>query len=167
MNAKIMVANIARAFANADPAHASLYNDNARGYSVQLDALDVWIRIQIDSLASKKLVTNHDAFGYYVQRYGLKFVGSVIPSFDTQAELSSNGLSDLVVKIRAEHVKAVFSESSLPAKTAATIAHEAGVKIISGKDALYGDTLGAPGSAGATYLTMERHNTEVIVDNLR
>ena len=73
-------------------------------------------------LANKKLVTNHDAFGYYVDRYGLEFVGSVIPSFDTQAELSSGDISDLVAKIEREGVKAVFSEASLPPKTAEAIA---------------------------------------------
>ena len=70
-------------------------------------------------------------------------------------------------KIKAKGVKAVFSETSLPAKTADAIGREAGVKVVAGEDALYGDSLGPPGSAGATYLDMERHNTKEIVDNLR
>ena len=112
-------------------------------------------------------MSNHDAFGYYVDRYGLEFVGSVIPSFDTQAELSSNDISDLVRKIRSQGVKAVFSEASLPPKTAEAIASQAGVKVVAGEDALYGDTLGAPGSDGDTYLKMMEHNTKEIVDNLK
>ena len=66
----------------------------------------------MDTLTNKKLVTNHDAFGYYVDRYGLEFVGSTIPSFDTSAELSASDIQDLVAKIKAQGVKAVFSESS-------------------------------------------------------
>ena len=132
-----------------------------------LDGLDREIASELSALTNRKLVTNHDAFGYYVDRYGLQLVGSVIPSFDTQAELSSRDISDLVAKIRSEGVKAVFSEASLPPKTAAAIASQAGVKIVQGDDALFGDSLGPPGSDGDTYLKMQRHNTKVIVENLR
>ena len=91
----------------------------------------------------------------------------MVVSFDTAAELSARDVNDLVAKIRATGVKAVFSESSLPAKTAEAIGREAGVKVIAGENALYGDTLGPTGSEGATYVDMMRHNTKVIVDNLR
>jgi zinc/manganese transport system substrate-binding protein/manganese/iron transport system substrate-binding protein len=64
-------------------------------------------------------------------------------------------------------VKAIFVETTVPAKTARAIAREAGVEVVSGEDSLYGDALGPPGSDGATYLQMMRHNTRVIVDNLR
>ncbi len=166
-NAKIMVATMAKAFAAADPAAADRFAANLASYSARLDQLDADIAAKIATLTNKKLVTNHDAFGYYVARYGLDFVGSVIPSFDSQAELSPQDINDLVAKIKGEGVKAVFSEASLPPKTAAAIASEAGVKVVAGADALYGDSLGPPGSAGATYLEMEEHNTEEIVDNLR
>jgi ABC-type Zn uptake system ZnuABC Zn-binding protein ZnuA len=63
-------------------------------------------------------------------------------------------------------VKAVFSEASLPSKTAEAIASQAGVKVVAGEDALYSDSLGPPGSDGDTYLKMQRHNTRVIVENL-
>jgi ABC-type Zn uptake system ZnuABC Zn-binding protein ZnuA len=166
-NAKIMVTNIAHAFAAADPAAASRFDANLASYSARLDQLDSDIAAQIATVSNKKLVTNHDAFGYYVQHYGLEFVGSIIPSLDSQAELSAADITDLVAKIKSQGVKAVFSEGSLPAKTAEAIAKEAGVKVVAGKDALYGDTLGPPGSDGDTYLKMERHNTAVIVENLR
>ncbi|HEY4333404.1 MAG TPA: metal ABC transporter substrate-binding protein [Ilumatobacteraceae bacterium] len=166
-NAKIMVANIAAAFAAADPADAALFRANLASYSAHLDALDASIAKQLATLTNKKLVTNHDAFGYYVDHYGLDFVGSVIPSFDSQAELSPHDIDTLVAKIKAQGVKAIFSESSLPPKTAEAIAKEAGVKVLAGDDALYGDTLGPPGSAGDTYLKMEQHNTEEIVENLQ
>ena len=166
-NAKIMVANVTKALVAADPPGASTYEANRDAYDTQLDALDREIASELSALTNRKLVTNHDAFGYYVDRYRLQFVGSVIPSFDTQAELSSRDISDLVAKIRSEGVKAVFSEASLPPKTAAAIASQAGVKIVQGDDALFGDSLGPPGSDGDTYLKMQRHNTKVIVENLR
>ncbi|MFT3853766.1 MAG: metal ABC transporter substrate-binding protein [Ilumatobacteraceae bacterium] len=166
-NAKIMATNIADALATADPANAATYRANLAAYSAQLDQLDAEIATQIGSLTDKKLVTNHDAFAYYVARYGLDFVGSVIPSFDTQAELSPSDVQDLVARIREQGVKAIFTESSLPPKTAEAIAAEAGVKVVAGDDGLYGDSLGPAGSDGDTYLKMMRHNTRVIVQNLR
>jgi zinc/manganese transport system substrate-binding protein/manganese/iron transport system substrate-binding protein len=166
LNAKIMCANIERAFAAADPAHAATYKANLDAYDAKLASLDAWIARQLSGLANKKLVTNHDAFGYYVDRYGLQFVGSVIPSFDTSAELSGKQVAELVAKIRQTGVKAIFSESSLPPKTAETIGREAHVRVVAGEGALYGDTLGPPGSDGATYLQMEEHNTRVLVSAL-
>jgi ABC-type Zn uptake system ZnuABC Zn-binding protein ZnuA len=165
-NAMVMAATIERALAAADPADAGRFRANLAAYTRQLQALDSEVQRQIDSLANKKLVTNHDAFGYYIDRYGLQFVGSVIPSFDSSAELSGRDIRDLVAKIKATKVKAVFSETSLPPRTAETIGREAGVKVVTGEDALYGDTLGPAGSDGDTYLKMIRHNTRTIVSNL-
>jgi ABC-type Zn uptake system ZnuABC Zn-binding protein ZnuA len=166
LNAKIMVANIEQALAAADPDDAATFKGNLDAYDAKLDALDADVARQIDGLANKKLVTNHDAFAYYVQRYHLDFVGSIIPSFDTSAELSAKDLTDLVAKVKATGVKAIFSETSLPPKTAETIANEAHVKVVEGEDALYGDALGPAGSDGATYLQMVEHNTKTIVSNL-
>jgi ABC-type Zn uptake system ZnuABC Zn-binding protein ZnuA len=165
-NAEVMVANIDRAFAAADPAEARVFRANLAGYTEQLQVLDAEVQRQIDSLANKNLVTNHDAFGYYIDRYGLQFVGSVIPSFDSSAELSGRDIRDLVTKIKATKVKAVFSETTLPPKAAETIAREAGVKVVEGEGAMYGDSLGPAGSDGDTYLKMIRHNTRTIVSNL-
>jgi ABC-type Zn uptake system ZnuABC Zn-binding protein ZnuA len=165
-NAQLMVATVERALAQAEPAGAARFQTNLTAYTRQLQTLDTEVARQIDSLANKKLVTNHDAFGYYIDRYGLEFVGSIIPSFDTAAELSGRDIRDLVAKIEQTKVKAIFSETSLPPRTAETIAREAGVKVVEGEDALYGDSLGPPGSDGDTYLKMIRHNTATIVGNL-
>ncbi len=165
-NAKRMAANIERGLATAEPAAAAAFEANLAAYSRRLEALDAEVERQIDSLANKKVVTNHDAFGYYIDRYGLELVGSVIPSFDSSAELSGRDIRDLVARIRATGVRAVFSETSLPPRAAETIAREAGVKVVTGEDALYGDALGPPGSDGDTYLKMIRHNTRTIVSNL-
>src|SRR5688572_28241111 len=166
-NAKVMVRNIAAALAAADPAHAADYEANAAAYTSELDRLDGEIAAEIARLVNRKLVTNHDALGYYVDRYGLEFVGSIIPSFDTSAELSAADVSGVVSRIRQAGVKAVFSESSVPPKTAEAIGRDAGVTVVAGDDALYVDSLGPRGSDGDTYLKMLRHNTRVIVDRLR
>ncbi|HZD71917.1 MAG TPA: metal ABC transporter substrate-binding protein [Actinomycetes bacterium] len=166
LNAKVMVANIERALAAADPTDAGYFKANLDAYSAKLDRLDRQIAGQISTLRNRKLVSNHDAFGYYVDRYHLEFVGSIIPSFDTSAELSAKDVSDIVAKVKAAGVKAIFSETSLPPKTAETIAAEAHVKVVEGESALYGDSLGPPGSDGATYLQMMEHNTKTIVSNL-
>ena len=161
-NAKIMSANIERALAAADPAAKGTFERNLRVYDAKLDTLDRGIAQQLEGLTNRKIVTNHDAFGYYLDRYGLELVGSIIPSFDSSAELSAKAVSDIVAKIRATGVEAVFSETSIPAKTAEVIAREAHVKVVGGSNALYGDSLGPPGSDGATYLTMMEHNTKTI-----
>jgi ABC-type Zn uptake system ZnuABC Zn-binding protein ZnuA len=165
-NAQVMAANVERALAAAEPAAAPGFADRLAAYTRELRALDAEVARQIDSLANKKLVTNHDAFGYYIDRYGLELVGSVIPSADTSAELSGRDIRDLVARIRATKVKAVFTEASLPARAAETIAAEAGVKVVAGEGALYGDSLGPAGSDADTYLKMIRHNTATIVANL-
>ncbi len=169
LNVKIMAADIERGLAQADPGNAGYYHANRVAYDARLATLDADIRRQIATIppGNRKLVTNHDAFGYYLARYGLTFVGSIIPSFDTSAELSGSSIRDLVDRIRETGVKAVFSESSLPPRTARTIATEAGVRVVAGEDSLYGDTLGPSGSDGATYLQMEEHNTREIVAALK
>jgi zinc/manganese transport system substrate-binding protein/manganese/iron transport system substrate-binding protein len=163
-----MARNIAVGLSAKDPTDAAFFQRNYTRYAAQLDLLDRNIHDKISTLPAgqRKLVTNHDAFGYYVDRYGLQFVGSIIPSFDTSAELSGKDISDLVARIKATGVKAIFSEASLPPKTAQTIGQEAGVRVIGGEDALYGDTLGPAGSAGDTYLKMEEHNTMTIAEAL-
>lgn len=167
-NAKVMVANVARGLAAAVPERSAEISARAEAYTAALDALDADVRSQIDTIppARRKLVTNHDALGYFTDRYGITLIGSVIPSFDSQAELSASQLSALSSTIKAQGVKAIFAESSLPAKAAETVAKDAGVKVIAGDDALYADSLGPPGSAGDTYLKMVRHNTRQLVVNL-
>lgn len=165
-NAKIMVTSIAAALGKALPDKNATFTANLTAYIAQLDQLDADITAQVASLTNRKLVTNHDAFGYFIDRYGFEFVGAVIPSFDTATELSTNDVQVLVKKIRALGVKAIFSESSLPPKTAQAVATEAGVKVITGDDALYGDSLGPAGSDGDTYLKMMRHNVRTIVTAL-
>jgi zinc/manganese transport system substrate-binding protein/manganese/iron transport system substrate-binding protein len=165
-NAEIMVDNLTAALSKIDPSSASVYRANADAYKKQLDDLDHRIQEQINAIPKdrRKMVTNHDAFGYYIDRYGLTFVGSVIPSLETNAEPSAREIADLIDKIKQEGVPAIFTEVSLNPKLEQQIAQQAGVKVVSN---LYGDSLGEPGSPGDTYLGMMDYNTRTIVDALK
>jgi ABC-type Zn uptake system ZnuABC Zn-binding protein ZnuA len=110
--------------------------------------------------SQRKLVTDHDAFGYFANRYGIDVVGAVIPSQTTQAQPSAKDLSSLADLIDREHVKAIFPESSLSPKVAEAIARQTGA---SADYTLYGDTLGPADSDGVTYLQMESANTNSMV----
>jgi ABC-type Zn uptake system ZnuABC Zn-binding protein ZnuA len=165
-NAMVMAANIERGLARVDPGSAGFYEANLAAYLEALRALDTEVERQTAGLANRKVVTNHDAIGYYLDRYHLELVGSVIPSFDSSAELSGRDVRDLVAKVKATGVRAIFSETSLPPRAAETIGREAGVRVVTGEDALYGDSLGPPGSDGDSYIRMIRHNTRTIVSNL-
>ena len=160
-NAEAAVRTIRDALVAANPAAARSYRTNAAAYLRRLRALDAGIRSCLAGVppARRKLVSDHDAFGYFARRYGITVVGAVIPSQTTQAQTSAADIVRLLRVIRREHVSAVFPESSLSAKLAQQIARETGART---GYTLYGDTLGPSGSAGATYLSMERANADAM-----
>ena len=162
-----MVENIAHGLDEVPGIDAAAVDANERAYTAKLAALDDWIEENVDTVpeAERLLVTNHDAFTYFIDAYDLTFVGSVIPSFDDNAEPSAAEIDELVAKIRATGVQAVFSEASISPKAAETIAREAGVTVYSGDDALYGDSLGAEGTPGETYLGSQVHNATLILES--
>jgi len=164
-NAAVMVNNIVRGLSEARPDLADIFYQNAVEYLEKLTLLDTWATEAFASVAPEKrlLITNHDALGYFVDAYGITFVGSIMPSLDDNSEPSALEIDALIERIRQEGAIAVFSESTLSDKLAATIASEAGVAVYSGDDALYADSLGAPGTAGATYLGATLHNVTVLV----
>jgi zinc/manganese transport system substrate-binding protein len=162
-NAEAAVREIAPQLSAADPADEATFETNADAYVNKLHALDRGIRACLDSVPApdRKLVTDHDAFGYLANRYGIQVVGAVIPSQTTQAQPSAKDLSDLAALVRSEGVMAVFPESSLSSKLADAIASQTGA---SADYTLYGDTLGPEGSSGDTYLHMEAANANAIVE---
>ncbi len=161
-NAEAAVAEIERRLAAADPTHARQFERSARGYLARLRALDDGIArcMSFVPVDRRKLVTDHDAFGYFAHRYEIDVVGAVIPSQTTQAQPSAKDLSALAALIEREHVAAIFPESSLSAGVAEAIAAQTGA---SAEYSLYGDTLGAADSDGATYLSMETANANAMV----
>ena len=142
------------------------FETNADAYDVQLDALNTWITTNIDQVpsAQRLLVTNHDAFTYFVDAYGINFLGSIIPSFDDNAEPSAAELDSLIALIKNSGATAIFSEASISPKLAKTIASEAGVKVYSGDNALYSDSLGVSGSDGETYIKATIHNVTMLMN---
>lgn len=164
-NVQRMVARIRDTLSAVDPSGQATYAANAATYTAELEQLDrdimaQWAAVPVDQ---RKLVTNHDAFGYYVARYGLTFVGSVLGSISTEAEPSAAEVQRLIQDIRAQGVRAIFTESSINPRLAEQISQQAGVRIFSN---LYGDSLGRPGSEGDTYLRMMRFNTQTMVDGM-
>ncbi|WP_241992399.1 metal ABC transporter substrate-binding protein [Cryobacterium lactosi] len=166
-NAETMVATIADGLVAASSTHAADFEANEAVYAGRLAELDAWIRENIDTVpaAERLLVSNHDAFGYFTAAYDITYVGSVIPSFDDNAEPSAAEIDALVAAVKATGVKAVFSEASINPKAADTIAAEAGVAVYSGEDALYGDSLGPADSDGATYVATQLHNVRLILES--
>ena len=164
-NARVMVNNIVVGLMRARPDLSETFARNGSAYDAQLALLDAWAVEAFASVpvAQRILVTNHDALAYFVRDYDITFLGSILPSLDDNAEPSAADVDALVSKIRASGAVAVFSENTVSAKLAATIAREAGVVVYSGEQALYADSLGAPASAGATYLGATIHNVTVLV----
>jgi zinc/manganese transport system substrate-binding protein/manganese/iron transport system substrate-binding protein len=165
-NAILMVRNVATGLATADPSGAATYQANADRYIAALQALDSELAARIATVpaASRKIVTDHDAFGYFAKHYGIQVIGTVIPSLSTAAEPDAKDLARLVATIRREHVHTVFPESSVNPRLQRAIAEESGATL--GKP-LYGDTLGPAGTPGATYLGMMRSNMDAIIAGIR
>jgi zinc/manganese transport system substrate-binding protein len=157
-NAEAAVGAIRDALVEADPHDKDVFERNTGMYLSQLRALDRRIATCFAQVppAERKLVTDHDAFGYFAGRYGIRILGAVIPSQTTQAQPSAGATARLVGLIRREHVRAIFPESSINPRLAQTIARETGA---SSDYTLYGDTLGP----GQTYLQMERANADAMV----
>ena len=161
-NAEAAVLEIRDALIEADPKNKATYQKNAKTYLARLHRLDQSIKSCMEKVpqGERKLVTDHDAFSYFAQRYGVDVVGAVIPSQSTQGQPSAREVSDLVSLIKRENVKAVFPESSINPDLARQIARQTGA---SANYTLYGDTLGPKGSDGGTYLGMEAHNATAMV----
>ncbi len=153
------VDNIAAALATIDPAGAETYRDRAEAYRLRLDSLDQTIHNFVAELPPerRKVVTSHDAFGYFEAAYGLRFV----PALGSQpdAELSAREMAALVRQIRQESIHALFLENISNPRLLESIARETGVRI-GGK--LYSDALSPPGGPASTYLEMMQHNLDVL-----
>lgn len=164
-NVIIWVNNIANSFAQADPAHASAYKANADAYIQQLTTLDAWIKDQVSQIpaANRKLVTDHEDFGYFAARYGFEQVGEVIPSVNTEAAPSAKDLAALEDAIRASGVKAVFVGTTVNPEMSSRVASDTGVKLVS----LFTDSLSQPGGGAETYLALIRYNVNAIVAALK
>jgi ABC-type Zn uptake system ZnuABC Zn-binding protein ZnuA len=164
-NTILAVAAIRDALVKADPAGKRGYDRRAAAYTRKLQTLDAAIARCVDRVppGERKIVTTHDALGYFADRYGVKVIGAVIPSLSTQAQASARDVDKLVNQIRSEGVEAIFPEAAVTQKLEQAISREAGAKV-GGR--LYADTLGPEGSGAATYLEAMRHNATTLVDGM-
>ncbi|MEA2380731.1 MAG: hypothetical protein QOH72_702 [Solirubrobacteraceae bacterium] len=161
-NAEYAVTRIRDTLAAADAKDRDGFARAAAAYETRLRALDAGIARCMEAVpaARRTMVTDHDAFGAFAARYGVTVVGAVIPARTTQAQPSAGELSRLAAVIRREHVRAVFPETSVNPRLARAIARQTGA---SSDYELYGDTLGAARSGGATYVQSEVHNADAML----
>ena len=154
-NGRLNVANIARALAAADPAHADVYRRRAETYDRELAALDRDIRGRLDAFPAdrRKVITSHDAFQYFGRAYGIDFHAPV--GLSTESEPSAGELASLVRQMRDEGIHALFVENITDPRLVEQLAREAGA-VIGGR--LYSDSLSGPTGPAPTYLDMFRHN---------
>lgn len=164
-NALVFVDNIESALSALDPAHAQTYTNNAQEYMAELTALDKWVTQQIETIPAnnRKLVTDHQIFGYYVDRYGLQQVGAVIPGFSTAAEPSAREVATLEDAIRQYHVGAIFIGTTVNSSLAEQVAKDTNIKLVR----IYTGSLGPAGSGVESYVDYVRYNTAAIVEGLR
>ena len=160
------VENIRDGLLQADPAGAAVYATNAEKYIGELQVLDTWINSQVQNVppARRQLVTNHETFGYFAQRYGFTVVGAIIPSVSSGAAPSAQELAVLIDSIRSTGTPAIFLETGSNPQLADQIAAETGVKVVSD---LYTHSLSAANGPAATYIDMLKYDVTAIVDALK
>ncbi|WP_372396485.1 zinc ABC transporter substrate-binding protein [Azospirillum sp. HJ39] len=154
-NAKIYADNILKGLVAAAPAKADVLRANHAAYRAKLDAVEAEIKAALKPIPRKdrKIVTSHDAFGYYAKAYGVTFLAPV--GVSTEAEASAGDIARLIRQIKKEKIKAVFVETIADPRMLEQIARETGARI-GGR--VYSDALSAADGPAATYIDMMRHN---------
>lgn len=161
------------AFVALDPAGKDTYEKNATAYRTELEMLDKEVRAEVAKVpeSKRKLVTSHDAFGYFGRAYGFEVKG--LQGVSTASETSTKDRKELAKYLGENKIPAVFTETSVPDEGLKAVLdtcqsdYKHAVKLIGGDDALYSDALGEANTSGATYAGMIRHNVKVIVESLK
>lgn len=158
--------NIRDGLIQLDPAGKPDYEKNAEAYIVQLRELDGWIQDQVSKIPpeNRKIVTNHESFGYFADRYGFTIIGTIIPSVTTGASPSSQQLTHLVDQIRTTGVKVVFLETGANPQLADQLSRETGIKVVSN---LFSHSITGEDGNAPSYLALMRWNTQQIVEELK
>ncbi|HZF75334.1 MAG TPA: zinc ABC transporter substrate-binding protein [Acetobacteraceae bacterium] len=155
---------IADALARILPAEGAALRGQGEAYAARLEALDAWVRAEVASVPEprRKVVTSHDAFGYFAEAYGVRFLAP--QGVSTEGEPGAAQVAALIRQIRAEGITAVFLENMGSPATLNRLAQEAGVRV---RGRLYADALSAPDGPAPTYEAMFRHNVGLIVPAMR
>ena len=153
-NAKLYVANIRDALGKADPGGKAAYEANAKAYLEKLDALERELRDATARIASdrRRIITTHDAFGYFSEAYGIAFIPAAI---STESASSAGELAKIITQVKRQKIPAVFLENITDPRLMQQIARETGAKI---GGTLYSDALSEPGGPAPTYIEMMRNN---------
>jgi len=154
-NARVYVANIRDALIAADPAGQEIYQKNAADYLAKLAAVETEVKEGIAKIPAerRKIITSHDAFGYFGATYGFEFIAP--QGVSTETEVSARDVAKIIRQIKAQKIPAVFIENISDPRLMQRIADETGAKI-GGK--VYSDALSAEGGPAATYIDMMRQN---------
>lgn len=160
------VENIRDGLIAADPDGKSAYTQNAAAYIAKLTELDGWIKTQVEQIPAGRrlIVTNHESFGYFADRYGFKIIGTVIPSVSSGASPSAQELAELVDHIQETGAIALFLETGASPKLAEQIAAETGIQVVS---ELYTHSITNANGNAPTYIDMMKHNVNKIVETLK
>jgi zinc/manganese transport system substrate-binding protein len=162
-NAKIYVANIRDALAAADPADAPAFRANADGYLEKLDALDREVRAAMAKIppARRKVISTHDAFGYFAAAYGIEFVAP--EGVSTESEPSARDIAAIISQVKTQKIPAVFLENISDPRLIQRIAAETGAKL---GGTLYSDSLTDEKGEAPTYIELVRHNIKTLTSAL-
>jgi zinc/manganese transport system substrate-binding protein len=154
-NGEIYAANIAEALITADPPNAADYAKNRDAYVAELAGLDNEVRQQIAAVpaAKRRVITSHDAFGYFGAAYGIEFLAP--EGLSTEAEASAGDLKKLMTQIKTEGIKALFLENITDPRMMTMIAGETGVEL---GGSLFSDALSPPDGPAPTYVAMFKNN---------
>jgi zinc/manganese transport system substrate-binding protein len=162
-NAEKYVANLRDALAAADPPDAQVFRQNAQAYLAKLEALDGEVRQAVDRIppGRRKMISTHDAFGYFAARYGIEFIAPI--GVSTEAEASARDIAKIIAQMKAEHIPAVFLERISDPRLMRRISAETGAKI---GGTLYSDSLSDEKGDAPTYIDMVRHNIRTLTGAL-
>jgi len=162
-NAKVYVTNIRDALAAADPANAEAYKSNADAYLADLDALDREVREAVARIPDgrRKVISTHDAFGYFAAAYGVEFIAPV--GVSTESEASARDVARIITQIRTAKIPAVFLENISDPRLIRRISAETGAKV---GGTLYSDSLTGEKGDSPTYIAMVRHNIKALTSAL-
>ncbi|MEA2876188.1 MAG: zinc/manganese transport system substrate-binding protein [Hyphomicrobiales bacterium] len=156
-NAKIYVANIRDGLSAADPAGKSTYEANAAAYLAKLDTLDAEVKAEVAKIPAdrRKIITTHDAFGYFAAAYGVAFIAP--QGVSTESEVSARDVAKIITQIRKQKIPAVFLENVTDDRMLKRIGAESGARI---GGTLYSDALTDEKGPAPTYIDMMRHNVK-------
>ena len=163
VNARIYVANIRDALGAADPADADFFRANAERYLAKLDVLDREVREAIARIpqARRKVISTHDAFGYFAAAYGIEFIAPL--GVSTESEASARDIAGIITQIRTLRIPAVFLENISDPRLMRRISAETGARI---GGTLYSDSLTGEKGDAPTYIDMVRHNIKALTSAL-